>query len=589
MRRDLLAFAIANVVALAWALFALLQPWVGADPDETQRAIAQRYVPFALVLAACGTALVATVLSPERRAAFLRRHFAIYLLVPAILFPLSRGEALLNGQIGAIYLFAIALWTAHALEGMWHVVANLQDARAALLLAGVLLVPFLALMPYHRAVMPTASDEPHYLVIVQSLLADRDLDLKNEYDSETYRAYYPDRLPDRHIIQVGEAQFPIRDLGLPILSAVPFAIGGRLGVEAFMCLVGAALAAQLYLACRDLGVAHRAAFLGTAIGCLAHPVLTYTTQIYPELLAALAFMSAARLLRDGRAASAWSLAGASALLGVLPWLSTRAILIAVGAGLVVAYCALRPLDRRPATMAARAIAAAAPFVVFVVALSALNWRMFGLFMPGAGYYVVRDQQQVLTFAPQVGALGLLFDRVFGLIPRAPIFLIAAIGAIPLWRRGSSATLIALLLGWSAYLLFIADIAYWWADGSPPSRYLLAGIPLVVVALAAGLEQVLARGGAWRAAAAVLAAASLFIGYVYAALPDIRYDLALDVRASGSEGALFTFLGRIVRPDPALLAPSLVQAAPLDLAMGALWLVLVVALAMFGANKERRQP
>jgi hypothetical protein len=202
---------------------------------------------------------------------------------------------------------------------------------------------------------------------------------------------------------------------------------------------------------------------------------------------------------------------------------------------------------------------------------------------------VRDQQQVISFAPHVGALGLLFDRVFGLVPRAPVYLIGALGILPLWRRRASAPLLALFLGWSAYFLFIADVAYWWADGSPPSRYLLAGLPFLALLLAAGLERALSRRGALGEVSAALAAISLFIAYVYAVLPDIRYDLALDVRASGSAGALFTFLGRIVRPDAAALWPSLVRGAWLDLAVGALWSALVIAFALQGARRERRQP
>ena len=93
--------------------------------------------------------------------------------------------------------------------------------------------------------------------MTQSLVVDRDVDLRNQYDSGAYHAFHAPVLEDRHIIQVGEAQYPIRDLGLPLLSTLPFAIAGRVGVLVLMCIVGAALAAQLYLACRDFGIAQR--------------------------------------------------------------------------------------------------------------------------------------------------------------------------------------------------------------------------------------------------------------------------------------------------------------------------------------------
>ena len=580
----LLRFALANAVALAVTLVAVFQPWV-APTGEVPAVIARKYLPFALVVSALATALVARFLPVERRQSFLVRHFAVYAVVPILLFVQSRATEPRQAALGAIYLLAFAFWSAHALEALWHIVAGLRDRTAAWLLAAVLLVPFLALLPYHRAVMPTASDEPVYLVIVQSILSDLDVDLRDDYASEGYRDFYPDLLYDHHAIEVGDAEYPIRDLGLPIFGALPFAVAGRTGVLAAICLVGAALVAQLYQACRDLGIAKRPAFLATAAASLAHPILTYTTQVYPELIAALVFVVSARLLRDGQRTTLGRLALASLCIGLLPWLSTRAWLVAVGLGLVVAYCAIRPALGIPrSALALRLAAGAGPFAVLVLLLSYLDYLMFGLFMPSAGYYLIRDQQQVLAFTPYVGALGLLFDRVFGLVPRMPLVLLAGIGVIPLVRRTRSTLLAALALGWLAYFAYIANIAYWWADGGPPSRYLLAGMPFVVVLLAAGIECI-GELGRWRPAltalAWCLAAYSFFIAFVYAVLPNIRYDLALEIRRTGSDGQLFPFVGRVLRPDPARLFPSLVHARAEDLALATVWLAILLAFIWLG--------
>lgn len=592
MMRRFGLYTAANMLAMTWTLFAVTRPWVGTIAEDPQLELVLLTVPLALLAAAAGTALVAWQLPETRRDAFLRRHFAIYVVTPALLFLLSRAGGVTTQHLGAVYLLAVAAWTAHATAGLWHVVANLPDRRAALTLAAVLLVPYLALLPFHNSVIPTASDEPHYLIIMQSLVFDRDLDLTNNYASEAYREFYPDRLPDIHAIQVGPWQYPIRDLGLPLIASLPFAFAGRAGVAALMALVAAALAAQLYLACRDARVAHRPALLGVTLVCATHPILTYTTQIYPELLAALVFVTAARLLRAGRGATPLALAGASVCIGVLPWLSTRAALIAVGVGLVIAFCALRPPAMPSASSARRLVrvaAAALPFFALLAALSFLNWRLFGRFMPGAGYYLVSDQQPILTFAPQVGTLGLLFDRTFGLIPRAPVYLVAALGVVALWRRASS-SLAALFFGWLAAFTYVASLAFWWADGGPPSRYLVAGLPFVAVLLAAGLERLESlRPVAWRAIAGGLAAFSVFIAYVYAVLPHIRYDLAADIRLTERDGQLFEFIGRLARPDPAAAFPSIVRATPIDLAIGAAWLVLLVALLFMGRGTRGRVP
>jgi hypothetical protein len=584
------AYALANAFAIAWTLAAVLQPWVdSAGPGAAE--LLRRWLPFTLVLAAAGTALVARTLEDGRRRRFLARHFAMYAAVPLMLLLAEPSPERQATALNAVYVALGFAWSAHALEGLWHSIGRLRDRTGALHLAAVVLVPFLALIPYHVAVLPTEADEPHYLVIVQSLLDDHDLDLKNQYDNETYRSFYDAPLPDRHIIHVGPLEYPIRDLGLPIVATLPFALGGRSGVLALLCVIGAALVAQLYLACRDLGIAHRPAVLAVAAAALTHPLLTYTTLVYPELIAALVFVTSARSLRDGRATTLRALVAASACVGVLPWLSTRAWLVAVGVGLVVAYCALRPaLALSVRERVVRVAAGAAPFAALVLLAAYVDYRMFGWFMPSAGYYLVSDQQQVLTFAPQLGALGLLFDRVFGLIPHAPIFLISAVGIVPLLRRARTAETAALAFGWLAYFLFIASIAYWWADGSPPSRYLLAALPFLVVLLAAGLERLESLTNSAKLAGAIawgLAMYSLFIAFGYTVVPSLGYELAANIRGTGSEGSLFPFVGRVFRPDPGVFFPSIVDSNARDIAMGAAWMALVIACGVLGWLGTRR--
>lgn len=584
-------FLVLNLIAIAMVVVAGLQPWIGDGADPVPQSLISKWLPLSLALATAGTVLVARAVGPSVRSSLLVRHFSLYLVPLALMLLLhASGGRVLNGQLGAIYMLVAVGFAANALAALWTAVDRLPDRSAALRLAGVALVVFLVVWPYHRAVMTTASDEPHYLLIVQSLLYDGDLDLRNDYEGDRYSAFYQARLPDMHGIEVGNAVYPIRDLGLPILSLAPFAVAGRLGVLALLCVAGAALAAQLYLLLRDLRFAPRIALLAVATTALAHPILTYTTQIYPDLLIALAFVSAVRLLRAGAAAGPIELAAASALIGLLPWLSTRAWPIAAGLGLVVAYAALRPAFDGRRSLGRGLVPAAAgalPFLSLVLALAYVNWRMFDLFLPGAGYFIIREQQQVISYTPWIGAAGLLFDRVFGLIPRAPVYLLAFVGIAALIRRaraGRGTELAAITAGALLSFAYISAIAYWWADGSPPSRYLLGSLPLFVAGVAGGWEAVLAaRRWPIRVMAWAIAVASVAVAYVYAVLPNIRYDLALDVRATGSSGGLFTFFGRALGADPGRAFPSLVQPDVTSVALAIAWLAIAAALAWVGGG------
>lgn len=146
---------------------------------------------------------------------------------------------------------------------------------------------------------------------------------------------------------------------------------------------------------------------------------------------------------------------------------------------------------------------------------------------------------------------------------------------------------ALALGAGLSFLYIANIAYWWADGSPPSRYLLGGIPLLVAAVAGGWEVALSAAGragtALRALAWGSVVASAAVTFVYAMQPNTRYDLALDVRASGSTGALWSFLDGRIGLDPGVWFPSMVSPTALAWALAVAWLAAAGALVWTGTR------
>ena len=576
------AFVALNAVLIGLLLFSPVssEPAGGAAADVA-RGLGSRWLPFALALATASTVLLAAGAADRRRS--LAGHFWVYLAVPATRALAAFGQDLDLRVAGAPYLAVVGFVAWRGIGAIWRSRDARSDRAIGRLLGLVTLATMLALLPYERTAQLTRSDEPHYLLIMESLVRDHDLDLRNDYDDADYADYYSDGLPDRHVIISGESQLPIRDLGLPLLGAIPFALARRTGVLVPMCLIGAAFAWRGFTLLRTLGFSRDAALLPAAAVALLHPVFTYSTQIYPDLPAALAVLLVAELL--ARPPSALRLAAASALLGVLPWLTIRGWLPALGMGIVVAYQVLRPFARGVTRERLLSVAAAAlPFVALVLALALVDLRLFGIFVPNAGYLIIRDAQPVLTYTPQLGIPGLFLDRTFGLLSRAPLYALAFFGAVPLLRHARatrSAALTALFLGWLAYLLYIGDIAYWWADESPSSRYQLATIAFPLAALAAGVERL--RGDVPRLIALTAAAWSAAVTAIFALLPNLRYDLAADVR-DGGPGQLGVYVTKVLRVDPALLFPSLVRAAPADVGLTLAWCALLAALVILGARR-----
>lgn len=581
MRRTLGLFLGANAVLIVLIALAPFHASPGASAfGDIAKSLVTRWLPFALTLATLLAAALARGSREPRR--ILVRHFWLYLALPATTALLFFGDALDSGIIGVPYtavVVAIALGGVHA---VWRDRVGRSDRAIGLLLGAVTLASGLALLPYDT-VQLTRSDEPHYLLMMESLVRDHDLDLRNDYDAADYADYYPDRLPDRHVIISGPRQLPIRDLGLPLLGALPFAIARRTGLLIVMCVVGAAFAWRGYVLLRLLAFSRHAAIGAAAAAALLHPVFTYTTQIYPDLPAALAVLVVAELL--ARPPTVARLAAASAILGALPWLTVRAWFIVVGMGLVVAWIALRPLlGGLTRTRLALVAAGGAPFLALLGLFVLVDLVMFGVPLPNAGYYLIQGQQTVLAFTPQIGFPGLFLDRTFGLLSHVPLYALAFFGAVPLYRRARvlrSAGIVALFLGWLGYLVYIGDIAYWWADGSPSSRYQLATIAFPMLALAAGIDRL--RGELPGLVAKGALVWGVLVTVIFAWRPNLRYDLAVEVEPSAGPGQLWEFVAASLHADPGLIFPSLVHNAPTDMVLTAGWAVLLTLLLVLGAR------
>jgi len=581
-------FFAANAALILLLALAPFHPGTGgAATGDLARSLVTRWLPYALAIATVLAAALAHRSAEPRR--ILARQLWLYLAVPATAALVFFGDRMDPSILGAPYLAVVAAIALGGLQAVWRARVLRGDATIGLLLGAVSLASALALLPFDRTIQLTASDEPHYLLIMESIDRDHDLDLRNNYDAADYADYYAGRLPDRHVIISGDSQLPIRDLGLPLLGALPFAVARRTGVLVLMCLVGAAVAWRGYAFLRFHAFSRHAAIVAAGAVALLHPVFTYSTQIYPDLVVALGVLVVAEML--SRPATAVRLAAASAILGLLPWLTVRAWFIVVGMGLVVAWIALAPLARGiTARRIALVAAGGGPFVGWTVLLVAVDYRMFGIPVPNAGYYLIQGAQTVLAYTPQIGIPGLFLDRTFGLLSRVPLYALAFFGAVPLLRRARllrSPGLLALLLGWLCYLAYIGNVQYWWADGSPSSRYQLATIALPMAALAAGLDRL--RGAVGPALAWVTAGWSVVVTLLFALIPSIRYDLEADIAPSGGPGRLWIHVTEALRADPGLLFPSLVQAALSDLLLALAWVVLLGGLVVLGARAPRGTP
>ena len=190
------------------AAVALASRWSALDP--IQASIVERWTPLAALLGAAVIVAAGLHLDAGRRRRSVVLASSQYLALAVLLAValVAPGES--HIRLGWIYVAFVAASAAIAMYTVWYALPGLSDRRAALLLAAVALAVFLSIDPYHRAVQPTQSDEPQYLLITQSLQLDGDLDLANDYAGQRYRSFYEDTFSGVHAIQVGSRFYPDR-------------------------------------------------------------------------------------------------------------------------------------------------------------------------------------------------------------------------------------------------------------------------------------------------------------------------------------------------------------------------------------------
>jgi hypothetical protein len=416
-----------------------------------------------------------------------------------------------------------------------------------------------------------AGDEPHYLVIAQSLLRDHDLQIENNHARGDYHEFYGLQLePDYLRRGVNGQIYSIHAPGLPAIVAPVLALFGYRGVIVLLALLSAGATGLAWTAIWRVTGRADASWFGWATVALTVPFVFESFTAFPDGLGGSIVMAAVLLMLAGASASERTLIGGGAALAVLPWLHTRFSLPAGALGLIIAGRQLPSADRR------RRIAK----FLAVPVVSALAWfwffyAIYGTPSPTAPYGGYT--QSSLSNIPR-GLTGLLLDQQFGILAYAPVYLCALIGFVPLVRRapreGGELALIIL-----PYAFATAAYFMWWGGFSPPGRFLTTvllplSIPAGVWFASAGVSGRLLGGSALLLSVAITATVAIVD----------RGRLVYNVRDGAS--LFLLWLTPLVNVHTTL--PSLFQGGVLTAWIrSAFWLAAAAASAAVGATLAAR--
>jgi hypothetical protein len=415
---------------------------------------------------------------------------------PALTVLASRFSLLVWAVAVAVTLRAAILRVRRARS--FHATA-FQGAAIAVFAASLLIYGLMAWRFAGTGLFP-GGDEPHYLVVAQSLWRDHDLKIADNHARGETQEYYRLPLTPHYLVRGTDGEiYSIHPVGLSVVTAPIYAAGGYPAVVAFIVLCAAAAATGLWLAAARLTGSARAATIAWLGAATSAPFVFNSITVYPEIPAAACAMAAFLLAtRTGGLSTRRNLALCCGIaLAALPWLSSKYALMMTALGLVALGRIWWPADPEagtfepapdaaPASTARQRVAASLalglPMVVSVAAWMAFFEWIWGSPFPS----VVYGSQRMVGLEYLIrGAPGLLFDQEYGIVAAAPIFAAALVGLAVMLVSDARARRIAIEVGGAfvALLVPVAAFHIWWGGSGAIGRPVIAGILLLGVPMA----------------------------------------------------------------------------------------------------------
>ena len=383
-------------------------------------------------------------------------------------------------------------------------------------------------------------DEPFYLITAQSLIDDRNLDLRRQYELHSYESFFdhPDGLWTQSSARENGELLSPHNPGLSIFIIPGFKFGGLIGVQIQMMVVASLTFSLAYILLVRVTGRLWISWLATITVAATSTAFIYSTEIYPEFPAALLLIISLLIIQRASQSSTWQAIGLLLCLSAMVWLGVK---YAPLAGLVAIWGFWRMNPSERGIFLVSTTLSASLFAWFHLdTFGGLTPYSVNLVYAGDGTISILGDHFDFTkrlYRP----LGLFVDQRFGIARWAPILLLVIPAAPLLWKINALSRLILTLLIVQIFIATFVVITMmgWWF----PGRTIVTVLPLMALPLTILFTQ----SPAWvRVVLGVLSAYSVLITALLAVSGHAQ-EIVIAVNPFEMSSTLFQLISPIV-PD-----------------------------------------
>lgn len=425
-----------------------------------------------------------------------------------------------------------------------------RDVRWSATRAAVVTAIVFAFVVPSQMRTPIDGDEPFYLLVTESLVRDHDFDLANQYRDLRHSATGRVDLvpqPGDPVGSHGEKYSRLEPF-LSVLLIPGYLAAGLPGALATIAIFGVLLVRSTVRLLEEEGIGEETVRALFPFFAFAPPVVFYAARIWPEVPGALCFVECLRGVRRRELRRALPALFALVMLKLRFGLS----------GIILAGAIVRDRIRRTGSVTLPRVALIGGIVLVPLVVV---WAITGNLLN------VHSWRELLPLPlPNYlrGAFGLLLDGAAGLLFQAPFYLVGVF-ALTRWHSMPATARLGAIAA-LPYVVSLIPRSEWHGGWSPPLRYIVVFMPLLLLAAAALIERG-AKAGAWLAIAAVWTIGITIHGLVY---PWRLFHIANGENPAGE------WLSELYRADFSRLFPSFIR---LNFAAVVAAIVLVVVFVV----------